>query len=69
VADSSESSDEVVGVGRLPAAIARRSERRGSWVAASDVAIVRDRAVALMRSDEIVVFGVVRVGEMEECLK
>lgn len=46
VAGWSESSDEVVGVGRLPEAIARRSDRRGSWSAASD-AIVVDRAVAL----------------------
>jgi hypothetical protein len=69
VADSSESSDEVVGVGRLPAAIARRSERRGSWFAASDVALVIDRAVALMRNDVIVVFWGFGVEEVEECLE
>lgn len=40
----SEGSDEVVGVGRLPDAIARRSDRRGSWSAAS-VAIAVNRAV------------------------
>jgi hypothetical protein len=45
VAFSSESSEEVVGVGRLPAAIARRRARSGSWRAGSMEAMIAAETV------------------------